>query len=165
MSTRLRRRADVASHHFCIVRIAGPGLRLNEHLRHDDGRVVFRYACKLGLEGIVSKRKDSPYRSAGSGPLGNWAAPPNGGRTELWFRRRLSAVRPRSFGCWTSLIDNLEPRSRPGLFPKCDATTSNDDRPGAQASRPSGSAHCRVQGPYRPPRRTRAADHSTRSTY
>jgi ATP-dependent DNA ligase len=24
---------------------------------------VFRHACKLGLEGIVSKRKDSPYRS------------------------------------------------------------------------------------------------------
>src|SRR5262245_37951347 len=78
MSTRLRCRADVASHHFCIVCIAGPGLRLNEHLRHDDGRVVFRYACKLGLEGIVSKRKDSPYRSAGSGPLGNWAAPQMG---------------------------------------------------------------------------------------
>jgi ATP-dependent DNA ligase len=25
--------------------------------------VVFRHACKLGLEGIVSKRKGSPYRS------------------------------------------------------------------------------------------------------
>ena len=28
-----------------------------------DGDVVFRHACKLGLEGIVSKRKDSSYRS------------------------------------------------------------------------------------------------------
>jgi bifunctional non-homologous end joining protein LigD len=27
---------------------------------------VFRNTCKLGLEGIVSKRKDSPYRSARS---------------------------------------------------------------------------------------------------
>jgi ATP-dependent DNA ligase len=27
---------------------------------------VFRHACKLGLEGIVSKRKDSPYRSGRS---------------------------------------------------------------------------------------------------
>jgi bifunctional non-homologous end joining protein LigD len=26
----------------------------------------FRHACKLGLEGIVSKRKDSPYRSGRS---------------------------------------------------------------------------------------------------
>jgi ATP-dependent DNA ligase len=28
--------------------------------------VVFRHACKLGLEGIVSKRKDSPYRNGRS---------------------------------------------------------------------------------------------------
>jgi bifunctional non-homologous end joining protein LigD len=28
--------------------------------------VVFRPACKLGLEGIVSNRKDSPYRSGRS---------------------------------------------------------------------------------------------------
>jgi bifunctional non-homologous end joining protein LigD len=27
-----------------------------------DGPTVFAHACKLGLEGIVSKRKDSPYR-------------------------------------------------------------------------------------------------------
>jgi len=99
------------------------------------------------------------------GPLRQLGPSPNGGRTELWFRRRLSAVRPPSFGCWTSLIDSLEPRPRPGLFPKCDATTSNDDRPGAKGSRSSGSAHCRVQGPYRSSRRTRAANSSTRATY
>jgi len=28
--------------------------------------MVFRHACKLGLEGIVSKRKGSPYRSGRS---------------------------------------------------------------------------------------------------
>jgi bifunctional non-homologous end joining protein LigD len=28
--------------------------------------LVFRHACKLGLEGIVSKRKGSPYRSGRS---------------------------------------------------------------------------------------------------
>jgi ATP-dependent DNA ligase len=27
---------------------------------------VFRHACKMGLEGIVSKRKDSAYRSGRS---------------------------------------------------------------------------------------------------
>jgi bifunctional non-homologous end joining protein LigD len=27
---------------------------------------VFAHACKMGLEGIVSKRKDSPYRSGRS---------------------------------------------------------------------------------------------------
>ena len=40
-----------------------PGMRYNQHLEHDDGETVFRHACKLGLEGIVSKRKDSSYRS------------------------------------------------------------------------------------------------------
>ena len=40
-----------------------PGLRLNEHLEHEDGAIVFRHACKMGLEGIVSKRRGSIYRS------------------------------------------------------------------------------------------------------
>ena len=31
-----------------------------------DGPMVFAHACKLGLEGIVSKRKDSAYRSGRS---------------------------------------------------------------------------------------------------
>jgi ATP-dependent DNA ligase len=31
-----------------------------------DGGTVFRHACKLGLEGIVSKRKNSAYRSGRS---------------------------------------------------------------------------------------------------
>jgi hypothetical protein len=42
-----------------------PGLRWNEHIE-GDGAAIFRHACKLGLEGIVSKRKDSPYRSGRS---------------------------------------------------------------------------------------------------
>jgi bifunctional non-homologous end joining protein LigD len=41
---------------------ASPGVRFNEHIE-GDGPTVFAHACKLGLEGIVSKRKDSPYRS------------------------------------------------------------------------------------------------------
>jgi ATP-dependent DNA ligase len=38
---------------------------LNEHFT-EDGAVVFREACKLGCEGIVSKRLGSPYRSGRS---------------------------------------------------------------------------------------------------
>jgi hypothetical protein len=30
--------------------------RFNEHLEFDDGEAVFHHACKMGLEGIVSKR-------------------------------------------------------------------------------------------------------------
>ncbi|HEY6602503.1 MAG TPA: DNA ligase [Xanthobacteraceae bacterium] len=48
-----------------ILAKAGPGVRFNEHME-GDGETVFRHACKLGLEGIVSKRKDSPYRSGRS---------------------------------------------------------------------------------------------------
>jgi bifunctional non-homologous end joining protein LigD len=44
---------------------AGLGLRFNEHIG-GDGPTVFAHACKMGLEGIVSKRKDSPYRSGRS---------------------------------------------------------------------------------------------------
>jgi ATP-dependent DNA ligase len=43
-------------------------LQLNGHIA-DAADIVFRHACKLGLEGIVSKRKDrkdSPYRSGRS---------------------------------------------------------------------------------------------------
>jgi ATP-dependent DNA ligase len=36
-------------------------LVLNEHFE-EDGAVVFREACKLGCECIVSKRLGSPYR-------------------------------------------------------------------------------------------------------
>jgi bifunctional non-homologous end joining protein LigD len=49
-----------------ILARAAPGLRFNEHLDEEDGPLVFEHACKLGLEGIVSKRRDSPYSSGGS---------------------------------------------------------------------------------------------------
>jgi bifunctional non-homologous end joining protein LigD len=44
---------------------AGPGLRFNEHIE-EPGDIVFRHACKLGFEGIVSKRLGSPYISGRS---------------------------------------------------------------------------------------------------
>jgi ATP-dependent DNA ligase len=55
------RKATLAS----VLRRAAPGLRLNEHIEAD-GPTVLAHACKMGLEGIVSKRKDSPYRSGRS---------------------------------------------------------------------------------------------------
>lgn len=38
------------------------GIQLNEHLI-GDGPTIFRHACALGAEGIVSKRRRSRYRS------------------------------------------------------------------------------------------------------
>jgi hypothetical protein len=48
-----------------ILAKARPGIRLNEHIE-GDGPTVFAHGCKMGLEGIVSKRKDSAYRSGRS---------------------------------------------------------------------------------------------------
>jgi bifunctional non-homologous end joining protein LigD len=56
------RKATLAS----ILRKARHGVRLNEHLEHPDGIAVFQHARKMGLEGIVSKRLGSRYRSGRS---------------------------------------------------------------------------------------------------
>jgi bifunctional non-homologous end joining protein LigD len=56
------RKATLAS----ILRKSRHGVRLNEHLEHPEGDVVFRHACKMGLEGIVSKQLGSRYRSGRS---------------------------------------------------------------------------------------------------
>jgi bifunctional non-homologous end joining protein LigD len=42
---------------------AGPVLRFSEHLSSQQGEVMFRHACAMGLEGIVSKRVTSRYKS------------------------------------------------------------------------------------------------------
>jgi bifunctional non-homologous end joining protein LigD len=46
------------------------GIIFNEHLSAE-GALIFKHACKLGLEGIVSKRIDMPYSS---------------GRTKSWVK-------------------------------------------------------------------------------
>jgi bifunctional non-homologous end joining protein LigD len=43
-------------------------MRLSEHFE-TDGTAMLKHACQLGLEGIVSKRADAPYRS---GRGGDW---------------------------------------------------------------------------------------------
>ena len=48
-----------------LVRGPHPGVVLNEHY-DGDGEIVFAHACKLGCEGIVSKRLGSTYRSGRS---------------------------------------------------------------------------------------------------
>ncbi|WP_309084158.1 DNA ligase D [Chelativorans sp.] len=44
-----------------------------DFLELEEGDQVYRHACKLGLEGIVSKRRDAPYRS---------------GRQEIWIKAK-----------------------------------------------------------------------------
>jgi bifunctional non-homologous end joining protein LigD len=52
--------------------ILNPRVRLSEHIEAD-GLAVFEHACSMRLEGIVSKQRDSPYRS---------------GRQELWLKSK-----------------------------------------------------------------------------
>jgi bifunctional non-homologous end joining protein LigD len=42
---------------------AAAGIRLSEQPDSGDGAAMFRHACTTGLDGIVSKRCDAPYRS------------------------------------------------------------------------------------------------------
>jgi len=54
-----------------LLRLSGDGIIINEH-HHDAGAIgplLFRQACLMGLEGIVSKRRDSTYKA---GPCRNW---------------------------------------------------------------------------------------------
>jgi hypothetical protein len=47
-------------------------------MEHDDAALVFQHACKLGFEGIISKRKEPPCglgRPAGLDKLKNSQAP------------------------------------------------------------------------------------------
>jgi bifunctional non-homologous end joining protein LigD len=44
------------------------GILFNEHIA-EDGPIVFAHACRLGAEGIVSKKVDGAYQS---GPCHVW---------------------------------------------------------------------------------------------
>jgi bifunctional non-homologous end joining protein LigD len=51
-----------------VLRRARRGIQYVEHTEGDGGE-MFKAVCKLGLEGIVSKKLDAPYRS---GPSKVW---------------------------------------------------------------------------------------------
>jgi bifunctional non-homologous end joining protein LigD len=48
-----------------LLRKASWALSFNDHI-DEPGEIIFRHACKLGFEGIVSKRLGSPYVSGRS---------------------------------------------------------------------------------------------------
>jgi bifunctional non-homologous end joining protein LigD len=72
---------------------AAPGIRFNEHLDEEDGPLVFHHACKLGLEGIVSKRRDSVY-SSGRSPHWIKSKNPNAPAVKREFEGDWSGKRP-----------------------------------------------------------------------
>ena len=54
-----------------VLANAPPKFAYADFVELQDGETVFRHACQLGVEGIVSKRRDAPYRS---------------GRQETWIK-------------------------------------------------------------------------------
>jgi ATP-dependent DNA ligase len=59
-----------------LLRRSPDGIAFNEHYA-GDGAIIYKHACALGCEGIVSKRLGSPYR---------------GGRAGCWIKVKNPAV-------------------------------------------------------------------------
>ena len=53
------RRATLAS----LLRKSADGIRLCEHIEGTDGTTILGHACRMGLEGIVAKRRDVSVRA------------------------------------------------------------------------------------------------------
>lgn len=76
-----------------LLKGAPPALVYVDHFEAD-GPTVFEHACEMGLEGIVSKRADSPYRS---------------GRQESWLK--LKCVKSDNFPI-VAFVEKLGARPR-----------------------------------------------------
>jgi bifunctional non-homologous end joining protein LigD len=59
-----------------LVRDTGDGIAFNKHFA-EDGTAIFKHACALGCEGIVSKRVGTPYRA---------------GRADYWLKLKNPAA-------------------------------------------------------------------------
>jgi hypothetical protein len=72
---------------------ARAGIALNEHIV-EDSLIVFAHACRLGAEGIVSKKVDGTYRS---GPCRVWinVRNPASGRDAAGAQRDVEPMSPR----------------------------------------------------------------------
>jgi ATP-dependent DNA ligase len=46
-----------------VLRKDVPGIEFNGHIDDMDGTKLYEAACRMGLEGVVAKRRDMPYRS------------------------------------------------------------------------------------------------------
>ena len=85
-----------------LLRGASDGIAFNKHF-DGDGEIIFRHACSLGCEGIVSKRLGSAYRS---GRVNHWLKIKNPGAP---------AVRREAEEDWSAKRMTGGGRSRPGI--------------------------------------------------
>ena len=58
---------------LCQPLPASSPIRYSQHMEEGDARTIFQHACQMGLEGLISKRADAPYR---------------GGRTDSWIKSK-----------------------------------------------------------------------------
>ena len=68
------------------LRFAGP-VRFNPHRNGEHGEELYREACEKGLEGVIAKRADSPYR---------------GGRSRDWLKLKCHAEQEFVIGGFTA---------------------------------------------------------------
>jgi bifunctional non-homologous end joining protein LigD len=87
----LGKRKDRLASLLARVRV---GIALNQHT-DENGAVVFLHACKMGLEGTVSKLLASPYRS---GPSRDWIKVKNPDSPAM-VRHLGGDGSPAGFGC------------------------------------------------------------------
>src|SRR3954451_9053468 len=76
------------------VMLDGPPTLVYVDFLEDDGSRVFEHACRMGLEGIVAKRVDAPYRS---------------GRQDIWIK--LKCVKSDTFPI-VAFVEKLGARPR-----------------------------------------------------
>ena len=74
-----------------LARAPGATLRFVDHFE-SGGDAVLRSACRMSLEGIVSKRLDAPYRS---------------GRSDTWLKSKCRAGHEVVIGGWATTGDNF----------------------------------------------------------
>jgi ATP-dependent DNA ligase len=86
----LRRAPLIGRKRILAGLLSGVGLNLIRYTEHldGDGATVLEHACKLGLEGIVSKRADAPYRS---------------GKRPEWVKTKCDAWREANRDRWEKL--------------------------------------------------------------
>jgi ATP dependent DNA ligase domain len=122
-----------------LLRNTRAGILFNEHIA-EDGLTVFTHACRLGAEGIVSKKVDSTYQS---GPCRVWIKVRNPAciavqreGSEIWNRRlRVPLVSGLTSNARTTLTDPANvPVSIGAANPLCRSIAKYEDTDGYEAA-------------------------------
>ena len=89
-----------------LLKRSGDGILLNEHEAGDIGPRLFEQACKMGLEGIVSKHREKTYRA---GRCASWIKVKNPNSPDMLrapgdTRAEAATNRENPTAAWTSRV-------------------------------------------------------------